>query len=44
MAPLPKDVPKRRVIKTLERLGFRLVREHEHISWNGTTPTAHGRR
>jgi predicted RNA binding protein YcfA (HicA-like mRNA interferase family) len=32
MVPFPKDAPKRRVIKTLERLGFRLVREHEHIS------------
>lgn len=32
MAKFPSDVPKRRVIKTLERLGFRIVREHEHIS------------
>jgi predicted RNA binding protein YcfA (HicA-like mRNA interferase family) len=32
MAKFPVDVPKRRVIKALERLGFRLVREHEHIS------------
>jgi hypothetical protein len=32
MAACPKDAPQRRVIKTLERLGFRLVRQHEHIS------------
>ncbi len=38
MARFPKDAPKRRVIRTLERLGFQMVREHEHIA---TTPTAH---
>jgi predicted RNA binding protein YcfA (HicA-like mRNA interferase family) len=32
MARFPKDAPRRRVIRTLERLGFRLVRQHEHIS------------
>ena len=32
MAAFPKDALKRRVVKTLERLGFRLVREHEHIA------------
>ncbi|HLN32099.1 MAG TPA: type II toxin-antitoxin system HicA family toxin [Gemmataceae bacterium] len=32
MARFPVDAPKRRVVKTLERLGFRLVRVHEHIS------------
>ena len=32
MAKFPKEAPKLRVIKTLERLGFLLVREHEHIS------------
>ncbi len=28
----PKDAPKRRVIKTFERLGFKLVRVGNHIS------------
>ena len=32
MAKFPKDAPKRRIIKTLENLGFRLVRMHEHIA------------
>ncbi len=32
MAKFPADAPKRRVLKTLERLGFRMIREHEHIS------------
>lgn len=32
MAGFPVDAPKRRVIKALERLGFRLVREAEHIA------------
>ena len=32
MARFPKDAPKTRVVKALERLGFRLVREHEHIA------------
>lgn len=32
MARFPKDAPKRRVVKTLERLGFRLIREREHIA------------
>ncbi|HEY7154244.1 MAG TPA: type II toxin-antitoxin system HicA family toxin [Gemmataceae bacterium] len=32
MAKFPKDAPKQRVVKALERLGFRLIREHEHIS------------
>jgi hypothetical protein len=33
MVQFPKDASKRRVVKTLERLGFRIVREHEHISY-----------
>jgi hypothetical protein len=32
MAKFPKDAPKRRVLAALGRLGFRLVRQHEHIS------------
>ena len=32
MKKFPVDAPKRKVIKTLEMLGFRVVREKEHIS------------
>lgn len=32
MAKFPVDAPKRKVIKTLESLGFQMVREREHIS------------
>lgn len=32
MAHFPADAPQRKVIRTLETLGFRLVREKEHIS------------
>ena len=32
MAKFPVDAPKGKVIKTLEILGFRIVREAEHIS------------
>lgn len=31
MAKFPVDVPKGRVIRTLELLGFRIVRDREHI-------------
>lgn len=32
MAKFPVDAPRRQVIKALELLGFRLIREREHIS------------
>ncbi|HEX2571402.1 MAG TPA: type II toxin-antitoxin system HicA family toxin [Polyangia bacterium] len=32
MGKFPVDAPKQRVIRSLERLGFRMVREREHIS------------
>lgn len=32
MAKFPIDAPKRKVVKALEILGFRTVREKEHIS------------
>ena len=32
MAKLPVDAPIRKVIKALERLGFRIVREGNHIA------------
>ncbi len=31
MPKFPNDAPKVRVIKTLQRLGFQLLREREHI-------------
>ena len=32
MAKFPVDAPKRKVVKSLDILGFRTVREKEHIS------------
>ncbi|MCX7037769.1 MAG: type II toxin-antitoxin system HicA family toxin [Spirochaetes bacterium] len=38
MPKFPVDAPKRRVLKTLEILGFVIVREREHISLQRTNP------
>jgi predicted RNA binding protein YcfA (HicA-like mRNA interferase family) len=38
MAKFPVDTAKRQVIKALERLGFRLVREAEHIAMARENP------
>jgi hypothetical protein len=32
MPSFPSDAPKARIIKTLESLGFQVVREREHIA------------
>jgi predicted RNA binding protein YcfA (HicA-like mRNA interferase family) len=40
MPKFPVDVPIRKVIATLERLGFRLVREGSHISMLRENPDA----
>jgi predicted RNA binding protein YcfA (HicA-like mRNA interferase family) len=32
MSKFPVDAPKKKVIKTLEILGFKLIREKEHIA------------
>ncbi len=38
MIKFPVDAPKTKVIKTLELLGFRLVREREHIAMMRENP------
>jgi predicted RNA binding protein YcfA (HicA-like mRNA interferase family) len=38
MPKFPVDAPKQRVIKTLEILGFRLIREKEHVSMERINP------
>jgi predicted RNA binding protein YcfA (HicA-like mRNA interferase family) len=38
MPKFPVDAPKQKVIKSLEILGFRLIREREHISMERINP------
>ena len=38
MAKFPVDAPKHRVIRSLEILGFRVIREKEHISMERINP------
>jgi predicted RNA binding protein YcfA (HicA-like mRNA interferase family) len=38
MAIFPRDVPKRHVISALEKLGFELIRDREHIQMRRREP------
>lgn len=38
MPKFPVDAPKQRVIKSFELLGFRMIRDKEHISMERTNP------
>lgn len=38
MSKFPVDAPKKNVVKALEILGFRMVREKEHISMTRDNP------
>ncbi len=38
MPKFPVDAPKQKVVKALEILGFRMIREKEHISMERTNP------
>jgi predicted RNA binding protein YcfA (HicA-like mRNA interferase family) len=38
MSKFPVDAPKNKVLRTFERLGFRLVREGNHISMERQNP------
>ena len=38
MTKFPADAPKRKVVKALEILGFRVIREKEHISLERRNP------
>ena len=42
MTKFPVDAPKRKVMKVLETLGFRIVREKEHISMTRKNPDGSG--
>ena len=44
MARFPVDAPRDRVIKAFERLGFRLVREGNHMAMLRENPMARGHR
>jgi len=41
MPKFPVDAPKAKVIKALEILGFRLIREAIKLPWNDKIPMAH---
>ena len=38
MDKFPVDAPKRKVVKTLESLGFRIIRERDYISMERENP------
>lgn len=38
MDKFPVDAPKRKAVKALETLGFRIIREREHISMERENP------
>lgn len=43
MPKFPVDAPKTKVIKAFERLGFKLIREGNHIAMSREMRTAHAR-
>jgi len=38
MQKFPVDAPKQKVVRTLESLGFRIIREKEHVSMERLNP------